>query len=187
MRSGKARERRKNGWAAALCLALIGALSACAPGARLGLQPRPISIVEPLDATSRDRLSYATAEQVACKAWLVDAGVAFRPVADQIQSEACQVIGAGTLQNGAVRYAPPRPMMTCPLAAAFALWSRQSVEPAAMEIFGARVVQIDHLGVYACRSVNNMPAGRPSAHARASAIDIAAIRLSDGRRISVKS
>ncbi len=59
------------------------------------------------------------------------------------------------------------------------------MEPAARELLGASVRQIDHLGVYACRRIYNQPEGRPSAHARAEAIDIAGFRLSDGRRISV--
>ncbi len=46
-------------------------------------------------------------------------------------------------------------MMTCELAAAVAVWRRQSVEPAARELLGAGVSGLDHYGVYACR-----PAGQ---------------------------
>ncbi|MDG2520534.1 extensin family protein [Caulobacter segnis] len=166
---------------------IIAALGGCTSTVRPGLDRRPIAITEPLDGSSRARLAYATSESASCQAWLAAAAVPFRPVADQIQSETCRVIAAGTLQNDGVRYAPPRPMMTCPLAAAVSLWRRQAVDAAALEIFGARVTQIDHLGVYACRPVNNTPGARPSAHARASAMDIAGVRLSDGRRISVKA
>jgi len=76
-------------------------------------------------------------------------------------------------------------MMACLLAAEIATWRREDVEPAAREILGADVRQIDHLGVYACRNVNNQVDGRPSAHARAAAIDVAGFRLSDGRQITV--
>lgn len=144
--------------AAAVATALaIAALGGCTSTVGPSLDRRPISITEPLDGSSRARLAYATSERASCQAWLAAAAVPFRPVADQIQSQACQVIAAGTLQNDGVRYAPPRPMMTCPLAAAVSLWRRQAVEAAALEIFGARVTQIDHLGVYACRPVNNTP------------------------------
>jgi hypothetical protein len=76
-------------------------------------------------------------------------------------------------------------MMACSLAAAVVLWRRQSVEPAAREILGAEVRQIDHFGVYACRNVNNEPDGRPSAHARAEAVDVAGFRLSNGKTVTV--
>lgn len=41
------------------------------------------------------------------------------------------------------------------------------------------------MGVYACCGVGDPITGRPSAHARAQAIDIAGFRLANGRRISV--
>ncbi len=77
-------------------------------------------------------------------------------------------------------------MMACDLAAAVALWRRQSVEPAARELLGAEVRRIDHLGVYACRGVGDPVTGRPSAHAQAKAIDIAGFRLSNGKQITVE-
>jgi hypothetical protein len=76
-------------------------------------------------------------------------------------------------------------MMTCQLAAAVAVWRRGSVEPAARELLGSGVREIEHVGVYACRRIYNQREGRPSAHARAAAIDVIGFRLSDGRRVSV--
>jgi len=45
------------------------------------------------------------------------------------------------------------------------------------------VVQVDHLGSFACRNVYNRKAGRLSQHASANALDIAGFRLRDGQRI----
>lgn len=113
----------------------------------------------------------------------------FQPLRDQTEGQFCEVRGAVALGDDAsaprLRLSPARPMMACPLAAALITWRRQSVEPAAREIFGSSVAQIDHLGVYACRRVNGQSEGRPSAHARAAAIDIAGVRLQNGRRIVV--
>ncbi len=116
-------------------------------------------------------------------------GLSFTPVADRSEGEVCRVTGAVVLHDGRdspnARLSPSNPMMACSLAADVATWRRDDVEPATREILGADVVQIDHLGVYACRNVNNQPDGRPSAHARAAAIDVATFRPSDGRRVTV--
>ena len=56
---------------------------------------------------------------------------------------------------------------------------------AARELLGSDVVQIDHMGVYACRPVNSVAGNRPSAHSRAAALDFSGVRLRDGRRITV--
>lgn len=127
-------------------------------------------------------------DPAACAVWLREAGLNFRPVADRSEGEYCRVTGAGNLIDPSPAVdptlSPARPMMACDLAAATAIWRRQSVEPAAREILGAGVRQIDHLGVYACRGVGDPVTGRPSAHASAGAIDIAGFRLTDGRRVT---
>jgi hypothetical protein len=175
-----------------LAVALAACFSAAACGRMAELvAPTPITLETPIGFTTRWRLLQATSEPAACQAWLAQAGVAFRPVADRAVSEFCTVTAAGAVSDlGApgLRFSPARPMMSCQLAAALALWRRQSVEPAAEELLGASVKEIDHLGVYACRPVAGAAGleGRPSAHARAAAIDVAGFRLSDGRRISVQ-
>jgi hypothetical protein len=164
-------------------------LAACAPIADLGLDRRPVFLSQPIDSTTRGRLAYATRTPDACAQWMAAQGIEFRPVADRTEGDYCVVAGAGTLrdapQQADARLSPARPMMACPLAAALAVWRRQSVDPAAREILGSPVRQIDHLGVYACRTVAGNQA-RPSAHARAEAIDVAGFRLADGRRVTVE-
>lgn len=173
---------------AALTL-LLGCV-ACQPLSDLGFDRRPIYISEPIDGSTRGRLLNAVGEPQACKAWLATAGLSFRSVADRSEGSYCQVTGAGNLVDAMPRIgpslSPARPMMACDLAAAVAIWRRQSVGPAARELLGADVRQIDHLGVYACRGVGDPITGRPSAHARAEAIDIAGFRLANGRRITVE-
>lgn len=134
-------------------------------------------------------LAQAAPDTRACEARLVATGLSFTPVADRSEGGFCVVTGAVVLHDRTgqadARLSPADPMMTCALAFAVAAWRRDDVEPAAREILGADVRQIDHVGVYACRNVNNEPGGRPSAHARAAAIDVAGFELSDGRRITV--
>jgi hypothetical protein len=75
--------------------------------------------------------------------------------------------------------------MTCPAALAYAFWERHTVQPAAIATLGRGVTAIEHYGTYACRNLYSRAGGRPSEHAFANALDVAAFRLSDGRRVSV--
>src|SRR5690606_21311077 len=88
------------------------------------------------------------------------------------------IAGAGAPLSSRVR-------VTCPLAAAFFLWERHVVQPAARRYLDREVTRIDHAGSYACRRVYGRTVGRPSQHATANAIDITGFRLSGGRRVSV--
>lgn len=79
----------------------------------------------------------------------------------------------------------PRAETSCPVAIGLFLWEKQVVEPAAIRHFGQKVARIETFGSYACRPVRGGREGRWSEHASANAIDIAAFRLADGRRIGV--
>ncbi|NBW10551.1 MAG: extensin [Caulobacteraceae bacterium] len=145
-------------------------------------------ISQPIDGETFRRLRGATASLGQCVAELDAARVTFSPTPDRVNSETCGLTDAGVLgpDFGTVaRMQPSDVTMTCALAAAVSIWRRQSVEPAAREFFGSDVVQIDHMGVYACRPVNSQAGNRPSAHSRAAALDFAGVRLRDGTRITV--
>src|SRR3546814_1746792 len=64
-----------------------------------------------------------------------------------------------------------------------ALWTRDVVQPLAHAHFGQKVVELENLGSYNCRTI----AGRQaqSEHSTANAIDISAFVLADGTRISL--
>lgn len=79
----------------------------------------------------------------------------------------------------------PRANTSCAVAIGLFLWEKQVVEPAAVRHFGQAVTRIETFGSYACRPVRGGREGRWSEHASANAIDIAAFRLADGRRIGV--
>ncbi|PZO36377.1 MAG: extensin [Alphaproteobacteria bacterium] len=142
----------------------------------------------PVEGGTRTRIARAGSGLDVCMATLEAARVRFTPVPDRVNSETCGLTAAGVLgpdMGTVARMAPADATLTCETALAVSVWRRQSVEPAAREILGSDVVQIDHYGTYACRSVSNRPGARPSAHSRAAAIDIAGFRLRDGRRITV--
>ncbi len=77
----------------------------------------------------------------------------------------------------------------CPLALNLAVWTRESVQPAAKQIFGERVVRLESFGSYSCRNIKGRPqmAGARSEHATANAVDISGFVLADGRRITVNA
>lgn len=140
-----------------------------------------------VDGGTRGRISRAARDFAGCRATLQAARIGFSPVPDRVDSEVCGLSQAGTLDidRGTVaRLSPGAPTMSCETALALSVW-RRAVERAAVEMLGSEVVQIDHFGTYACRGVNNRPGARPSAHARAAAVDFAGVRLRDGRRITV--
>jgi hypothetical protein len=123
-------------------------------------------------------------------AQLTAARVTFRPTPDRGDPQGCGLVSGGVLgpdMGTVARMTPGDVEMTCRTALAVSIWRRQSVEPAAREILGSDVVQIDHFGAYACRNINTGGAStRISAHAQAAALDFSGVRLRDGRRISVK-
>jgi hypothetical protein len=65
-------------------------------------------------------------------------------------------------------------------------WLADSVQPAAMRWFGARVVEIKQISAYSCRGMNGNSHAHISEHAFGNALDIAGFTLADGRHISVQ-
>ncbi|WP_309628826.1 extensin family protein [Brevundimonas sp.] len=160
------------------------------PGPGVYVAPGAGVIDQPIDSGTLGRVQRATRTLAQCEAELVAARVTFSPTPDRVNSETCGLTEAGVLgpdMGTVARMAPSDLTMTCALAAAISVWRRQSVEPAARELLGSDVVEIDHMGVYACRPVNNQAGNRPSAHSRAAALDFSGVRLRDGRRITVSA
>ena len=80
----------------------------------------------------------------------------------------------------------PTATLACPIVSVLDRWLADSVQPAAMRWFGARVVEIKQISAYSCRGMNGNPHAHISEHAFGNALDIAAFTLADGRRITVK-
>ena len=83
---------------------------------------------------------------------------------------------------------PPRPadlVAACPAAAAYYLWQRDVIAPAAAEHLGTEIAGVTHAGAYSCRRIYGRAEGPWSAHARARAIDVTGFVTDDGASISV--
>lgn len=146
---------------------------------------KPLDVRQPLGFATTLKLDRIVAERERCLRFLGEQDVAYAPVPDRTQGDFCTVEGAGVVGPQGLAFSPPSPTMTCGLTAALAVWTRQSVLPASRALLGSDVVAIDHYGTFACRRIYGRVEGRVSQHAHASAFDVAAFRLRDGRRISV--
>jgi hypothetical protein len=80
----------------------------------------------------------------------------------------------------------PAATLACPIVSALDRWLADSVQPAAMRWFGARVVEIKQISAYSCRGMNGNSRAHISEHAFGNALDIAGFTLADGRQVSVK-
>lgn len=162
------------------------------PWTRLDLN-RPVGVTTaakiaelelPYRTTDQTRIDAETAR---CIQALRQAGVQVERVPDVDDGGFCVIQGAVRLTGGALT--PLRPaglVMRCPLALRYVIWERQTLRPAAEEILGSPVAEVE-AGSYACRRINGStdPSERASEHASGNALDIPAIVLEDGRRITV--
>ncbi len=89
------------------------------------------------------------------------------------------------LQGGQVRL-NSRTTLDCSMVAELESWIAGTLQPAAMARLGQPVVQIDTMGAYACRGMNNQIGARLSEHSFGNALDIGGFVLADGRKIVIR-
>jgi len=160
-------------------LPALAFLSACID---IPQAPKHDSVRRPVSAAFTPR-----PEVRQCLADLSVTRASFTPLPDQYFGAGCSTVGTVRLtslrsDDAHLQLANLGPV-TCPLADTLAGWARFGVDRAARQILGSPLVKIETMGSYACRNVAG--SDRRSAHATASAIDVSAFILADGRRISV--
>jgi hypothetical protein len=145
----------------------------------------PLDLAQPVGAFTRTKLAGLGGAH--CQALLRRAGIRFTRLPALKAGAQCGFEDAVSLAGGAaaISYRPARLPLQCPVAAGLALWEWNVIQPAALRGFGRRVVAVETFGSYSCRRIYGRSTGQWSEHARANAVDIAAFRLEDGRRISV--
>lgn len=147
-----------------------------------------LDLTQPVGAFTGRKIAALRDEPRQCRSLLRQAGIRFRPLPPRSDGPQCGYDDAGRFAGGGavdIGYRPAGVGISCPVAAALALWEWHVVQPAAIEHFGRKVAAIDHFGSYNCRRLYGRAEGSWSEHATANAIDIAAFRLEDGRRISI--
>lgn len=179
-----------------LACAAFALLNVFAPPQDLPWKPldldRPIGRATATKVAAFDLPRTATPQDVAapteaCMRLLREAGVQVERAPDRDDGGFCQVRGAVRITGGATPLAPAGVVMQCPLALRYVLWDRQVLQPAAREILGSPVARVENFGTYSCRRIygSSNVDDRPSEHARANALDVAAVTLENGRKVSV--
>jgi hypothetical protein len=81
---------------------------------------------------------------------------------------------------------PDRPLLSCEMAERFAKFAVESAAPLALSTYKGSIASIATGPGYECRPRNRQPGAKVSSHGQGSAIDIATIKLEDGRIISIE-
>ncbi|WP_410017421.1 extensin family protein [Pseudomonas sp. 13B_2.1_Bac1] len=144
----------------------------------------PLDVRAAPNLLTRFKLGRLQDDPALCDQVLKTSGLRVSHQADTPADAACPLRNVLRVQGADVGLSSSF-LASCPLAVAFALFERHSLQPAAQAVFGQAVTRVDHLGSFACRNIYNRAEGRLSQHASANAVDIAGFRLADGRSISV--
>jgi hypothetical protein len=147
-----------------------------------------LDLARPVGAFTGRKLAELGSEGDKCQALLSRAGVRYNALPPRSGGGQCGYEDAVRFSGGGaldISYRPADLGTSCPVAAGLALWEWHVVQPAALEHFGRKVSAIEHYGSYSCRRIYGRSEGSWSEHSTANAVDIAAFRLEDGRRISL--
>jgi len=142
----------------------------------------PLDLRDPPNLLSDFKLARLRDDPQLCLQVLETSRLRFEPVADSVPAPGCPLHNSVRLRSGELALGSDF-LASCPLAAAFALFERHGLQPAAEQVYGQPVVRIEHFGSFACRNIGG--SSRRSQHASANALDIAGFRLRDGTRITL--
>lgn len=153
----------------------------------LDLPPRwnpwaPLDITETPNLLTSFKLWRLQDDPARCRQALATSPLRYLPLPDSSADADCPLENVLRVQASELKFNTSF-VASCPLAAAFALFERHHLQPAAQAVFGEPVTLVEHVGSFACRRVAGSQ--RRSQHASANALDIVGFRLRDGRRISV--
>ncbi|MBC8037500.1 MAG: extensin family protein [Rhizobiales bacterium] len=144
---------------------------------------RPVALDAPPGWLAHWQMHQLKSDGNRCRAALVGARIAFSPMADQRIGSACGYTDVVRLDHPPVSLGN-KPPATCALAAAL-VWYQGLLQQAASAHMQSDLERIDHVGVFACRNVNNDKNGSRSQHAVANAIDVTSFHFADGRVANV--
>ena len=159
---------------------------------RQGLVPAYLSPLPALDISAPNawlvdwRIAELKYDRALCTRVLKSPVISASPVRDNPLKDGCGWQNAVRISNaggaglgvGAV---------SCEVAAGIAMWLAHEVQPRAVEMLGARVTSVQHMGTYSCRNVlgRKFRIASRSQHATANALDVAGFTLANGRQVSV--
>jgi hypothetical protein len=145
---------------------------------------KPVDLTQPPGLATSTQMRQLAEDRYTCIQALKEAGVEAESVENSDDGGFCAITNAVRLRSG-VTPVSGELIMSCPMAAAYVVWDREVLQPAALETLGSEVAQITSFGSYACRRMYGRGDQKPSQHAQANAVDVGAFRLKDGRTITV--
>ena len=147
-----------------------------------------LSLDHPIGMFTLRKLAALADEPERCRALLSQAGAADRPMPPRRDGPDCGYDDGMLLTpaEGEAAFRPGEVIASCPVAAAWFLFERDVLQPAAMRHFGSPVAEVRDAGSYSCRRLYGRAEGAYSLHATADAIDILGFRLANGTEISVR-
>jgi hypothetical protein len=132
-----------------------------------------------------DRLKLSRLDGAACLDTLRDANVVFDRVVDRAPVEGCGLTNAVRVHGLPTRLERPV-VLSCRAALSLTLWERRVLQRESIARLDRRVTALAHYGGPACRNVGGRASGRRSRHATADALDLVAVTLEDGTRLTVQ-
>lgn len=145
---------------------------------------RPVDLTQPPGLATSTQMSQLAEDRYTCIQALKEAGVEAESVENTDDGDFCAITNAVRLRSG-VTPVSGELIMSCPMAAAYVVWDREVLQPAARQNLGSGVKRISSFGSYACRRRYGRDDQKPSEHARANAVDVGAFVLEDGRTVTV--
>jgi hypothetical protein len=154
-------------------------------------RPRPPEadrkVAQPIEIDPLER----EAAQKICEEFVhadVAVAVALDPMAWDNGCTAAAPVGmtAVKLVSGRQVELKPAAVLRCPTALAIARWVREDLAPLA-ERLGSGIERIDVAASFSCRPRNSVFGAVMSEHGKANALDIRALHLADGRKITIEN
>lgn len=133
---------------------------------------------------TRAQLLALTRDPVACFTTLRAGHVAFEAIPDEPIIDGCGFADALRYAGEKARFKAPV-VLTCAMTAAYVLFERQVLQPAAERELRSRITAVEDWGTYNCRNIGREEGRRRSEHAKANAIDLAGFTTAGGRRVTV--
>ena len=142
----------------------------------------PLDLTAPIGWATGNKLLALRKNPEQCRALLAAAGIAATPVPDYDAGPGCRVTGAVRVSNVGLPLDHSL-VLTCPMAAALTVWSREVVRPAVRAGLHTGAAALTDFGSLNCRRIAG--SARMSEHARANAIDITGVRLDRGPPLTI--
>ena len=128
--------------------------------------------------------NFMPAEEVQCRQRLKRLGVSFRDIPRIRDSESCGIDYPVEVRSlGRTIALKPAAKLNCAMAVEAALWAQRDLAPAARTRYLSGIAEVRQMSSYSCRKIAGSRS--MSEHSKGNALDIGAIKLKNGRLISV--